>query len=222
MKKEKTILAFDTCLTNSIALYMDGKIISDDLSSDKNVSRPSHILPLIDQMLKKTNLEINQVDALALVTGPGSFTGIRIGIAMAKAFAISAEIELVPINTFEAIKEKTSSKDTFAIILNAGGGYYYYGDESSLNENEDLEQIELMKWSVIEKSIEFRENIILFGSRLQPIKENLERAGREYIELDSPLAEAILNVAIRKLEHGKTVKTTDLQPIYIKPSYVDI
>jgi tRNA threonylcarbamoyl adenosine modification protein YeaZ len=222
MSKEKIILTFDTCLTNSIALYWDGEITTADLSSDANLSKPSHILPLIDRTLKNLNLAINQVDALALLTGPGSFTGIRIGIAMAKAFAISAGIELVAVNTFEAIKEKTSPVEGFAIILNAGGGYYYYGDESSLKEDKDLEQIELMKWSAIENNIESRKKIILFGGRLQQIKEKLDKAERDYIELDSPLAESVLSVAIKKLGQDKTVSISDLQPVYIKPSYVDI
>ena len=96
------ILAIDAATEGcSVALYQDGAI-----ESVRSVSPQGHtrlLLPYIDDVLKKTNLRLQDLDAVACGRGPGSFTGVRISVSMAQALAFGAEKPLIGIVDLRAM-----------------------------------------------------------------------------------------------------------------------
>lgn len=83
----------------------------------------------IDKALTGANLTPGDCDFFAAVTGPGSFTGIRIGIATAKGFALAADKPLKPITAFDLIAYNVNSKKFFVAIDAAHAHYYVCGYE---------------------------------------------------------------------------------------------
>lgn len=83
----------------------------------------------IDKALAGANLTPGDCDFFAAVTGPGSFTGIRIGIATAKGFALAADKPLKPITVFDLIAYNVNSKKFFVAIDAAHAHYYVCGYE---------------------------------------------------------------------------------------------
>ena len=63
------------------------------------------LLPLLDDLLKKGNLELQDINLVAVTVGPGSFTGLRIGISTAKAIAYALGVKVVPVKTLDALAE---------------------------------------------------------------------------------------------------------------------
>ena len=97
------ILAIDTSSSIcSVCITEDEKLLyKKELEDSKTHSQK--LMPMIDTVLKNTNLQLEDMDLLACCIGPGSFTGIRIGIATIKAFADSLQIPVVGVNSLESL-----------------------------------------------------------------------------------------------------------------------
>lgn len=98
------ILALDTATEAcSVALYNDGELTSFfEVCPQKHTQR---ILPLIDRLLAESGITLNQLDALAFGKGPGSFTGVRIGIGIAQGLALGVGLPLIGVSTLQTMAE---------------------------------------------------------------------------------------------------------------------
>ncbi len=100
-----------------IALKIGNKVFSKSINSKMHHNET--MLPVIDEMLKEHNIEINEIDEFGVVVGPGSFTGIRVGIATIKAFRDATSGKAKGVNNlkylFELVKNKNPEVETVAI-----------------------------------------------------------------------------------------------------------
>lgn len=97
------ILALDTSgKMASCALLQDG-VVLDMLQQDSQMDHSRLMLPLCEQLLQKHGLTFANVDVYAAVVGPGSFTGVRIGVAALKGLVFSEEKNCVPVSTLESM-----------------------------------------------------------------------------------------------------------------------
>ena len=97
------ILAFESSAkAASAALVKDGKLISQ-YSQCSGLTHSRTLLPMAEDMLKNAEMKLSDVDLIAVAHGPGSFTGIRIGVSMVKGLAWAAEKPCVGVSTLEAL-----------------------------------------------------------------------------------------------------------------------
>ena len=108
-------LAIDTCgQAIEILLYRDGKTI---FRRDEQGRRASEcLLTMIDEMLTGENLTVGDMDYIACVTGPGSFTGIRIGLNTAKSFAYVAKKPVLAVNSLERLAYNNTDGSVESIV----------------------------------------------------------------------------------------------------------
>lgn len=106
------------------AIVEDTKEISC-ISEEFGQSLSEIALPRIAEMFEKNNLSTKSVDKIIVVNGPGSFTGIRIGITIAKIYAWSLNIPITTITSLDAMACSCTSKRTKIPMLNARRGYVY-------------------------------------------------------------------------------------------------
>lgn len=96
------ILSIDTTTKKaSVAICKNNEIILNEI--DNEITHSEKLLPLIDKSLKDNNITLNDIDCLALTIGPGSFTGIRIGIATVKAIAKVIDKKIYGITSLELL-----------------------------------------------------------------------------------------------------------------------
>lgn len=120
-------LFVDTALSFiRIALFKDDKII--DLINEKCEKNMSSIFDIrVKDLFKRNNLELNQVDRIYTVTGPGSFTGIRVGMTFSKVLAFSLNKKITPISELQVLASFNSSSNFIAPLIDARRGYVYAG-----------------------------------------------------------------------------------------------
>lgn len=103
------ILAIDTTTkTACVSLKKEKELYTDKIENE--ITHSEKLLPLIDKVLQNANLKISEVNKLACINGPGSFTGIRIGLATIKAIAQVKNLDIFSINSLELIAYTTFVK----------------------------------------------------------------------------------------------------------------
>ena len=121
------ILAIDTSTTHSSCAVMEDNNIVGDFSINQSMSHNEILLVMVDEMLKKLNIDIEDIDLFVAVTGPGSFTGIRIGVTVVKALAMALNKPIVAVNTLEALSFGIFSNKKKIPLIDARGERVYYG-----------------------------------------------------------------------------------------------
>lgn len=109
------ILAIETSAKAvSAAVSEDGKILCAGYQ-DTGLTHSRTLMPIVEGILKNTNLTIHDMDAIAVAVGPGSFTGIRIGVAAAKGLAFGADKPAIPVSTLAAMARNVAFADGLII-----------------------------------------------------------------------------------------------------------
>lgn len=121
------ILAIDTSTTHSSCSVMEDNNIVGDFSINQSMSHNEILLVMVDEVLKKLNIGIEDIDLFVAVTGPGSFTGIRIGVTVVKALAMALNKPIVAVNTLEALSFGIFSDKKKIPLIDARGERVYYG-----------------------------------------------------------------------------------------------
>src|SRR3989337_1457447 len=97
------ILGFDTSgVSGSIALSVDGRLMAETETRDVG-THSQWFLPAVDSLLKENSVKMEDIDLFAVGIGPGSFTGLRIGVSAVKGFAWALGKKCVPVSTLEAM-----------------------------------------------------------------------------------------------------------------------
>ncbi len=97
-----SILAFDTA-TRATAVALDDTELRDDPPPGTRPRHASRLMPLVAELLEQTGTAWPQIDRIAVGTGPGTFTGLRIGVTSARALANARRIPLVGVSTLESL-----------------------------------------------------------------------------------------------------------------------
>jgi len=105
-KTEMRILALDTTTgSGSVALLENTRLLAE-INAASPTTHSSRLLRSVDDLLKRNSLEIQDIDGFAVAAGPGSFTGIRIGLSTIKAFAFASRKPVAPVSSLAALAMK--------------------------------------------------------------------------------------------------------------------
>jgi tRNA threonylcarbamoyl adenosine modification protein YeaZ len=206
------ILAFDTALRQcSAALSIDNKQVA--FLQSQELSKQSEMLfPLVNQILIESQLVFSDLDVIAVNIGPGSFTGVRIGVAAAKGLKlVLPNVKLIGITSLELLASKVESSSSKIIaVLEAGQEEYYVQifDQNlrSITEAKSCDLPELLQ--------------IFLSNKESRIISNCQLSyDGEYVvcQID---AETALKIARNKISAVKN--QDDINPFYIKSPRVSI
>ena len=119
-------LFIDTCTSNLIIAILKEKEVIKKMVEVNNKNLSTDFTFFVDKILKESNIEIEQIEKIFVSIGPGSFTGIRIGLTFAKVLSWSLKIPVVPVSSLEVIVSGMEG-EVLVPILNARRGYVYAG-----------------------------------------------------------------------------------------------
>ncbi|UZN41085.1 tRNA (adenosine(37)-N6)-threonylcarbamoyltransferase complex dimerization subunit type 1 TsaB [Lactobacillus sp. IBH004] len=122
------ILSMSTATNNlSVALNDAAKIITEKNEFDQR-NHSAHLDPLIAEILKENNLRLAEIDRFAVAIGPGSYTGLRIGVTTVKMFASILHKEVVGISTLQALAASCAEEGTLIVAgIDARNDNYFAG-----------------------------------------------------------------------------------------------
>ncbi len=208
MNKLFPILAIETSgQLCSVALMLNDKNFVEINFLQKNI-HSEKIMEMIDTVIRSAKVEMKQLSRLAISVGPGSFTGLRIGLSAAKGLAFGAGLPIVPVPTFDAwayqIAEFLPDKTKFNIIVSASIDDVYFATFEKVESNVKVRK-ELSLMNKNELSAYIKENEHCLGNF--SIKE---RPTNNY----GPSAAAIARWSYL---FGKDLLTFDYD--YLEPNY---
>ena len=147
-----------------IGLLKDDKVV-DKISKEER-SHSEHIMPSIEALLESNNIDVKDINKIIVVNGPGSFTGVRLGVTIAKTLAFTLKAEICPISSLEAYGE-SSEEDYDLICLKDTKGVY-----SAKKENNKYIDFEYRKNSDFEKYVKDNNYKTLFSDEIDLTKVN--------------------------------------------------
>lgn len=221
------ILSLETAtMAGSIALTEDEKLIAE-VMLDINVAHAERLMGSIEWLLKASHISINDIDAFAISIGPGSFTGLRIGLSTVKGLSYATKKPIIAVPTLDAFARRLPfSPYNICPMLDARKNEVYTG---------------LYRWlnGVLEKTIpetairpddflkEINGKTIFMGEGAKVYRELI----MDILKTDglfapsfmmSPSASSVAEIAIEKLKKGEIADPVSLTPFYIRRSEAEI
>lgn len=186
------------------------------INKETGVKHLEHLLPEIDRLLCENKKKIEDIDCFGVVVGPGSFTGIRIGVATIKAFCSVFDKKIVAINmldllSFVILNSNTNLKNNFGIIIKSTTTKYYFG-KYNCNGN-CIEQKLVGKEGVVQEFLNL-DSIFSF---------NFEEAFNEYKTKKIILMPGnYVSYVEQKKENKEFINLNNLKPIYLALSQAEV
>ncbi|MFZ1808302.1 MAG: tRNA (adenosine(37)-N6)-threonylcarbamoyltransferase complex dimerization subunit type 1 TsaB [Cyclobacteriaceae bacterium] len=213
------ILSLETASTVcSVALHDNGVIkASSHLYISQSAS--SQLAVMVDELLKRCELKPNQLSAVAVSEGPGSYTGLRIGVASAKGLCYTLDIPLIAVNTLEALVQKVTTQFSDEVILcpmlDARRMEVY-----CLLANNKGAVLEPTQAKVIDESsfadVLSKNKMIFFGNGAAKCKEVITSPNAIFLSDIVPSAEQIGELAFKKFQSEQFEDLADFEPFYLK------
>ena len=209
------ILAIDTTSKIcSTAILEDEKII-DENTINNGLTHSENLMPLIAELLERNNINLSQIDLIAVCVGPGSFTGIRIGIATIKPMAEVYNIPVASVTSLECLAARNEA-DTIVSLIDARNNQVYAGifDKNiNLKEEYMADDINL----VIEKILKY-ENVIFVGDgallHKDLILNKIESA--KFVDKNEQNATNIGIIGYKKYQENDLKDADTIIPIYLR------
>lgn len=214
------ILAIDTSTTHSSCAVMDDNNIVGDFSINQSMSHNEILLVMVDEMLKKLNIDIEDIDLFVAVTGPGSFTGIRIGVTVVKALAMALNKPIVAVNTLEALSFGVFSDKKKIPLIDARGERVYYGVYEGIN-NENIVAPALLTIDELLDEFSDKGEFVFVGDCVNLYKDRiLENKNFEITPacLNSCISKNACVIGKQKFERGDISDCFSLSPEYVRLS----
>lgn len=159
----------------AVALSEDDKLIKEKILEDEN-THSVKLMPLVDELLKETKVNIKDIDLLACDKGPGSFTGIRIGIATIKAFVDVTNKNVIGITSLETLAYNVEQDGIICAIIDAKNENVYCGfferNENEIKQIEDL-QFENIN-NILKHAKELSKKIVFVGNASEVYKDMIK------------------------------------------------
>lgn len=214
------LLSITTSSNNCSVAILENNNVIKELSINDTKTHSETLMPLINQILLETNLNLENIDYLACDIGPGSFTGIRIGVATIKAISENKNIPIFPISSLEGLAYITSTNNGLIVsLIDARNDQAYCGifnSDYSVNTEYMADSI----FKIIEILKEKNLPLSFVGNASELHKELLKSnfPNSSFSVENTISATCIGKAAIKK---NKTCNADELLPLYLRKSQAE-
>jgi tRNA threonylcarbamoyladenosine biosynthesis protein TsaB len=225
--KNMIILGIETAtMTGGLALIDEEKLISE-YTLNMKTTHSTRLMPALDWILKDASLDKNQINGIAISIGPGSFTGLRIGLATAKGLAMGLNIPLITVPTLDALAYNISyvpyqicpiqdarKKEVYSAIFRYENGIITRKSPYQVISPDELISL------INEKTIMLGDGLNIYGELFR------EKLGEFAIFANNsqrlPRASVIAELGLAKLKAGEIADLASSEPLYIRRADVEM
>ena len=208
----------DVC---SVAIHLDDQLIASS-SSVEPYSHAERLAPMIDTLLKDNKLDKSKLSAVAVSSGPGSYTGLRIGTSTAKGLCYALDIPLITIGTLESMLEGLDKEydntllcpmidarrmEVYCLIGKTGGEIITVTHAKIIDESSFLATLEEQK-------------MVFYGNGAEKCKPMISHNNAIFLSDITPSAINIGKLARAKYTRGDFADLIYFEPEYLKPFHV--
>lgn len=234
------ILAIDTSSNNATVAILENQNIIIELNNNDKKTHSQKLMPMIDDAFKKSNLSLDDVNLISCCVGPGSFTGVRIGIATAKAFADSKTIPTVGVTSLNALAYNLNQDGLICSLINANNGNVYAGlfeinKGKTLKSKLDFLALKDLNGNIslnslrdfVEVNNELYSNIYFVGDGAVLYKDLIEKLIlKRYlitvIDEQTSTGMSIGKIGYDKYKNGEYGDSSFLSPIYLRKPQAEL
>ena len=235
--KQALILALETATRAGGAALARGEDVVAAESGDAAVSHSTNLIEMIEQVLGQANRKLSEIDLFAVAVGPGSFTGLRIGLATVKAFAAHLGKRIAPVSTLAAVAHASQVKGELVSLLPAGRGEVFAqqflardGEIIELDQAQHLSPRAVLDRYPAAMPLIFAGEPRMAASFGVPVSFGtatprlLTEASipKRVAVLEKALAPAIAVLGYCALRDGKSIAPEDLRAVYVRASDAEI
>ena len=200
----------------SVAISKNTECIKE-LNINNNKTHSETLVPLINELLNETNIKLQDIDLIASDNGPGSFTGIRIGISTVKAIAESLNIPVVAVSSLEGLAYNINSSECICSLIDARNNQVYCGlfdSNHTLIGNYMADDI-----NAVLKVINQAKNVTFVGDGAVAHKDLLNISD---FKSDNLLHAKNINLcAFDKFSKGEILNADSILPMYLRKSQAE-
>lgn len=211
-------LAIDTSTMISTVTVADEKEILGDFNVNQAKTHSESLVPMVEILLELLGMEISDIDKFVIASGPGSFTGLRIGMTIAKTLAQATKKEIIPISTLAAMAAgPTSSRARLALLDARSTRVYGALFDQNLEEiiPENLYEIDDLARIVNEKGLA----IEMIGLLNDKYFDKFENAVKAPININNCIGKNLIRLA--QSEKYEPVPIFELGPNYLRKSQAE-
>ena len=220
------ILAVDTSSKICAVAILEENNVIDEIKLDNGKTHSENLMPIIKEVLEKNNLTLKDINLIAVSVGPGSFTGIRIGIATVKPMAEVYNLPVASVTSLETLARNVETEDTEVTIISlidARNNQVYAGffnNEYNLKEKEVAEDI-----AEVLKKAEKYQKIIFVGDgailHKEKIEENLKDKEISFSKCNEQTAINTGKIGYKKYLEKDLKNADTILPIYLRKSQAE-
>lgn len=219
------ILGFDTSNKIMTVAVSDGDSVLAEYSVRSRTTHSETLMPNIERILKETDTDISEIEVFALSIGPGSFTGLRIGAATAKALAYANDRKIIGLSSLEVLANGSSCFDGLVVpMMDARNGRVFAGaykngetviEDSSGDLKEFLKKLD----GADEKFLFTGDGADVYSETIREVMG--EKAVFAPMKDRYSRASSVCELALRRAEKGEFDDYFELSPEYLRPSQAE-
>ncbi|HPU66694.1 MAG TPA: tRNA (adenosine(37)-N6)-threonylcarbamoyltransferase complex dimerization subunit type 1 TsaB [Clostridiales bacterium] len=225
------VLGIETSAAAASAAVAENSKVISEAYINIGLTHSQTLMELIDDCLRRANTSISEIDAIAVTSGPGSFTGVRIGIATAKGLAEPLNIPCISVSTLQAIAYPLMGTGCIAAaVMDARCNQVYSADFLCQNNMERLcvdSAVSLDELKSRLSSYNIDSSIVFIGDGAEVAHKYFNERYPEFkvgivagtVRFQSASSVAI--IGCEEFEKGKTIDASVLVPIYLRPSQAE-
>lgn len=224
------ILAIESSAVTASVAVMTDDVVTAEYTINHKKTHSQTLLPMIDEICKMTEIDVESIDLYAVSAGPGSFTGLRIGAATGKGMALAKDKPMVSVPTLEAMAYNIYGTDKYICpIMDAKRSHvysniYYFDKDNNLCK---LRDIKLVSFEELAAELnELDKSVILLGDGVlvaQNVLEDKLTCVHEYApaHITTQRAASVAMAAKVMAEKGMLINSDELHPDYLRPSQAE-
>ncbi|WP_242202850.1 tRNA (adenosine(37)-N6)-threonylcarbamoyltransferase complex dimerization subunit type 1 TsaB [Aestuariivivens insulae] len=211
------ILSIETTTTNcSVALSKEGQTIVLKEDYDKNYSHAERLHVYIDTVLKEANISQEDLEAIAVSKGPGSYTGLRIGVSAAKGLSYALGIPLIAISTLDALAHQVVAQEGFIVSMLDARRQEVYSAVFDVQHHQVREtQAQILDEHAFTDYLE-KAKVYFIGNGVAKTKDIISHPNAFFIEGKLPSANEMSVLAYNKYKISDFEDVAYFEPYYLK------